>query len=719
LAETIIRDPTILPARRPSGALTRGHLVQLGLWAILIAFGVGVALGIGWSLEVLATETRPNLFSDYLAYDDALQMYSGHWMYQDPVDGFVGLLYPPLYPALWALLLNVGVWGGWGIVISSVSSVSLACMVGALAYRRSSVPDAKALRVAEAAAFGLVGWWLVTGNPYPGSFEPRPDALSWALGLGGMLLAPTGLRGTRWALIAAVALISAGFWAKQPALAAGLAAGAWAVIAAAAGLVAWRRAVGFVAALVAVNLLVLALMNLATHGWAYFYIFTLGKRHYWGSFSYGKILLRTVQNLWLPAAFSAIVLAIGAKARLSRSPVRPSALVVDREVQQLALLALLLTILVPLETYFQRMQGGHDNHLVGQTWGLMLVAAVGWRWAGHRERSRIAVGSVVAVLAVTGLLFGRSIPPADDHGPGTFSHVPQITAVRRFPDLEPAIAALGYRGGTIYSIFGSDLGMTGDYVPASFAACGLTAAGLSPVGLERDLANRLFSAVLPFDTLASKDCSAFGKWEENYFWKLQRLVAAGYRHEPRRSAQLLFRRPEDGAAARRLLGCFAPYRLGGVLFRIGHGGGFWCQAAPSSPRLVLGDVPPNVRLSEVLTDGVVTSILGSVVITLPTGLGAVTAIATRGARAWRVAEIHGYTPGHSQRFVLTTRAPVGSMAKDGAHVLHFSAQAVREARLSFYATAFSHARLDFSGVVIHTKDGYERGAVTRRGLPRR
>jgi hypothetical protein len=41
---------------------------------------------------------------------------------------------------------------------------------------------------------------------------------------------------------------------------------------------------------------------------------------------------------------------------------------------------------------------------------------------------------------------------------------------------------------------------------------------------------------------------------------------------------------------------------------------------------------------------------------------------------------------------------------------------VQGARLSILATTGSDARLDFSGMTIHAKDGILRGAVTRRGL---
>ncbi|MCW3021526.1 MAG: hypothetical protein JWR30_848 [Conexibacter sp.] len=722
MSTTAAGTPAVLPHTQSSAPRTRRSVarlrrgIELALWLAAVAFAGAIVAGIAGSLLNLVHAGHPNLGSDALVYDDALQIYATHTLYQDPADGYVALLYPPLYPMLLAGLLHLRVWSGWGVVMSSFSGLALAGMVAAVAYRRVSVPQAKLLRIMEAAAIGFVGWWLVTTDPYPGTFENRPDALSWALALGGLLLVPRGLRGSRAALVAAVALLTAAFWTKQPTVAAAIAAGAWALLAVALGVTTRRRAAGFLLALVVGNLVVLGLLNATSDGWASFYIFSLGKRHYWGEFTYGEIFDRSWVILWLPSAAAALMLAAGAfaRGRRDRAVSWRAALAADADAQQLALLLSFLIVALPMETYLQRMQGGHENHLVGQLWGLALLVGLGWRWAGRRAATRIVAGSIVAGLGALGLGAGHAGVPVS---PG-MDHVPLVVAVHRVVDVSPALVALS-RHHTVYDQWFSDLGMRGRHVPTSFAACGLTAAALAPTGLERDLATRRYDFVHKIYGFRQNDCSAFGLWEENYFWKLNALVDAGY--EPSTTFPgLSERRPGAAAAAAalRLLRCFSPLRAGGALFRIGHGGGFWCQRSPTDPRIVLWETPAS--LSEVLTDGVVTTIEGALVITVPSGTTSTSVLAVRPGRSAWIARINAVNLRHSARVVVTT-GPVHAAAARralaaGARVKRFDAAVLKGARLSIVVMGGSRVRLDFSGMTIHTKDGILRGAVTRRGL---
>jgi hypothetical protein len=725
MSTTAAGTPAVLPhtqssARRIGRSVARLRRgIELALWLAAVAFAGAIVAGIAGSLLNLVHAGHPNLGSDALVYDDALQIYATHTLYQDPADGYVALLYPPLYPMLLAGLLHLRVWSGWGVVMSSFSGLALAGMVAAVAYRRVSVPQAKLLRIMEAAAIGFVGWWLVTTDPYPGTFENRPDALSWALALGGLLLVPRGLRGlrgSRGALVAAVALLSAAFWTKQPTVAAAIAAGAWALLAVALGVTTRRRAAGFLLALVVGNLVVLGLLNATSDGWASFYIFSLGKRHYWGEFTYREIFDRSWVVLWLPSAAAALMLAAGAfaRGRRDRAVSRRAALAADADAQQLALLLSFLIVALPMETYLQRMQGGHENHLVGQLWGLALLVGLGWRWAGRRAATRIVAGSIVAGLGALGLGAGHAGVPVS----AGMNHVPLVVDVHRVVDVSPALVALS-RQYTVYDQWFSELGMHGRHVPTSFAACGLTAAGLAPTGLERDLATRRYDFVHKIYGFRQNDCSAFGLWEENYFWKLNALVDAGY--EPSTTFPgLSERRPGAAAAAAalRLLRCFSPLRAGGALFRIGHGGGFWCQRSPTDPRIVLWETPAS--LSEVLTDGVVTTIEGALVITVPSGTTSTSVLAVRPGRSAWIARINAVNLRHSARVVVTT-GPVHAAAARralaaGARVKRFDAAVLKGARLSIVVMGGSRVRLDFSGMTIHAKDGILRGSVTRRGV---
>ena len=290
--------------------------LEIALWALLIAFGVAIALGNVLSILDLVALSRPDPGFGYLVYDDALQMHAGHWPYQDPTDGYVGLLYPPLYTAVWAALLPVHMWSGWGPVLLTVSGLALSGMVAVAAYRPVSVPAAKTLRVLEAVAIGMVAWWLVSSNPFLGPTGGNPDPMAWALAIGGLMLLPRSLRGSTPALVGSVLLLSLGFWTKQPAAAASLAAGCWALLSAAFGVTNWRRSIAVIVGLATVNLLVLAALSLATHGWAFFYIFVLGRRHDWIGKSNLWIVRQELPVLGFTAAVAVSVLILGLAARV-------------------------------------------------------------------------------------------------------------------------------------------------------------------------------------------------------------------------------------------------------------------------------------------------------------------------------------------------------------------------------------------------------------------
>jgi hypothetical protein len=687
------------------------------LWAILIAFGAAIALGILLTLWELIGMAHPAPSFGYYIYDDALQMYGGHWPYQDPAVGYVGLLYPPLHTALLAGLLHIHKWSGWGPVVHTIAQVALAGIVASVAYRRDGVPRAKALRVLEAIAFGLVAEWLISSNNSLGPNGAGPDVMAWALGLSGILLVRRGLNGSRRALIWSIVLLSAAFWSKQPALAAAMAATCWAVLAAVLGVTTWRRAAGFIAAMAVVNLVVFGALMLATHGWLLFYMYELGSRHNWGTRSYGWIIGRAWPWFRLELAFAAVLLVPGAvgwaRGRRVAVPRRLRALAADQDAQTFAILLIFLVIATTMETFFQRKQGADLEHLLGQLWALMLVAALAWRCAGRTARTRLGAGLVVGALAILGLLAG---------GPAvTGLRLREIVTVQHYESREEVLDTLSSIGLSVYQQRTGDVGVRDGIMPPNYSVCDMTAAGLPATGFERELAARRWDVIVAPFAAWEAYCSGFGKWEENYFWKINVLIDTGYYVGTQFPVPLVVRRPDPAAArtAHQLLHCFAPYRLAGVLFRIGHGGGFWCQATWTVPKLRLDSIPAG--RSQILTDGTVTSLEGSLVITMPKRAGKVEIGVTKPAPDRVLARINAGALGHPANIVVTAGAVRGAAARAaiarGAEVVRIDPDAVRGGRLSIYATARSGAAFDFSGMTIHTKNGILRGAVTRRGLP--
>src|SRR5262249_8773357 len=94
----------------------------------------------------------------------------------------------------------------------------------------------------------------------------------------------------------------------------------------------------------------------------------------------------------------------------------------DTRFQLLTLLVLFLIAVLPLETYFQRKQGAESEHLLGMAWTIVLIGAVGYRWAGRLATTRIAMGATIAVLAVVGVVFGTNYESGYGHIPRVVDH---------------------------------------------------------------------------------------------------------------------------------------------------------------------------------------------------------------------------------------------------------------------------------------------------------
>ena len=483
------------------------------------------------------------------------------------------------------------------------------------------------------------------------------------LALGGMLLVPRALKGSRGAMVAAVVLMTLGFWAKQQAQGAMTVAVVWAVIAAFAGVVAWRRVALFTVFLAVANLAVFGFLYVTSDGWSYYYIFQVPRDHFWGAAPLHLVLRSTWQIGWLPLAFTAGLLMAAAWANVNRrSGWRGRALVQNSDVQQLVLLLLFVICATPVAIYSERHQGSLENQLIGPLWGLALLAAFGWRLSGRRPSARIATGLAVAVLASLSLGFGNSATGELLQLAG-MNRIREAATIKVFAQIREDVLAAS-RDHTVYDWYHVDLGMKGGHVPSSGIVCDMTAAGLNPIALERAFVTRRYDLVMmaPFPT--HPGCSGFGKWEEDYFWKINTLIAAGYQSNPSRyPADVLERRPGAApvAALHELARCFAPYRLGGVLFRIGTGGGFWCQSSPTDPRLTLGVVPAEG--SETISDGVVVSAIGSLVVTLPPGEGTA-GISVHGERGmeYLVAPLSA-EPGRVVRTVITFGSRRGARAR--------------------------------------------------------
>ena len=185
----------------------------------------------------------------------------------------------PLFPLVLGALHHVSLWSGWGILISIAAGVSLAAIAAGLGYRSAvTAGAARGAAAAGAVGIGALAWWLITFVRIDFLHEARADQPAWALALGGLVLVPAALDGSRPAAAAAVLMLTAAAWTKQPAGAAMAAAVLWATVEAGRGRVTWRAAAAFLCALVALNAAILALAIALTSGWEFTFIVEIPAR---------------------------------------------------------------------------------------------------------------------------------------------------------------------------------------------------------------------------------------------------------------------------------------------------------------------------------------------------------------------------------------------------------------------------------------------------------
>ena len=149
-------------------------LVPLLVAAVLVG-------GLVYSLVSLIFVGHPDIGWSEHVMADAKAIAHGHFPYGDPGEGYVGMLYTPLFPSVVAILLKITWWEGWGPFVSMVAvGVTLAAL-GRFAWRaggdrRLSVGAASIGRVAVVIALPLSAFTIFTTN---GVFEGRTDQLAW------------------------------------------------------------------------------------------------------------------------------------------------------------------------------------------------------------------------------------------------------------------------------------------------------------------------------------------------------------------------------------------------------------------------------------------------------------------------------------------------------------------------------------------------------------
>jgi hypothetical protein len=625
-----------------------------------------VAIGIAISVIRLLGTAYPNLGWATTVNSDAEELYLGHTLYQNPAHGYTGQIYTPGFPALISVLYHIDFWNGWPLLVVIGASAALTVLAARIAYVAAG-PPARAVRVLGAGGIGCIAYWCVSSVPLSLLDEARGDQLAWAFALFGLVaVADFGRAPSRGRVVLAALLLSAALWTKQTTISVTAVAVVWVFGLAAASLLSRRTVWLFSAVLGGVNLALLLVLNLLTHGWELYINFEMAT-HQATKTDYTRYVLLGLRSILLAVAFvgvtwlaSGMVAAKSWRRRSIRSYARTRvgdlrSLLAreDPTGRRVLLLGLYAMFGFVLGVYFLRKQGTETNQFIGVVWALGLLAAAGWRVAQrHAPVATMAGGCVVLLFAVA-----------------------QLGPIRRRAALENAIRWRQVPSElrswashhTLYAPLHADLNVPqgGPLYPNYYNFADVLAAGDQPMYLVRALLDRRFDGVEPFELSEDIYTSGYGKWEENYLWKLNEVIRARYVAEPGLPRGVLARRggPEEAAWMRY---CFSPFTAGGASFRIHRGGGFWCSFAPGHLRLVR----TPAALSEVVTTQPA-HVAGTVGVSLGRQPSARASLVLEdgGAATWttRVAA----TPGDSRGLTVSTYlggVPLGSVIVSAIHL---------------------------------------------------
>jgi hypothetical protein len=406
-----------------------------------------------------------------------------------------------------------------------------------------------------------------------------------------------------------VLLLSAGFWTKQTTTPAVLTAVVWLIVAAVRGDARREVALGMTLALAALNGLVFAALTLFTDGWAWRFIVDIPSRRA-KVISVGRSGKDLLEAVCIPlAAAAAAWWAAWMARRRGASWPRESASVA-------AILALFIVINAPFGVWFHQAQGAVHNMYVGIGWACGLLVAAAWGIARRRLPSLlVAAGLVLALFALSEST--RLTKYAADE---LNAHVPK-KSLRAWVGFEPPALLRYSRHHLVYHPAYPGIGVNReqDFYPGGDNVETLLWSGIQPRYLIKALLQRRFDVVFPFENDGFRgDSDGYGRWEENYLWKLNRMINTKYRPArgplrrlkwaglvfvplaPFYSPFVLVRRPGPDPAPW-MSRCFGPFRVPGASWRIARGGGFWCRTQPGSSTLRLVATPGV--LSEIRVDG--------------------------------------------------------------------------------------------------------------------
>lgn len=451
---------------------------------LLAPIGVPVVAGVVASVVALVRMSHPNLDWSQTINSDAKALALGQSIYADPSEGYAGMLYSPLFPALLAPLFRLVWWDGWAGLVATLAGASLAGLVGLVAATGGGQGRSLAGRVIGGVGVGGTAWWLVSANSEHMLFEGRADHLAWLLALTGLCVVAWDVSRRRTRCWPAVALLSAAVWAKQTTGGAAVAAVVVVAMWARSGLVPWRMWRRLVGSLFVVNAVVGVVLVAVTRGWAWRLMVELPGKHA-AQHSAGLVAEELIRHLVLPGVF-VLLAGVGVVRSLPRGR--------DSRSLSVMLATLLLVFLVAslAPTWLARQkQGGDANQWLGMMWAAGLLLAI-----AHREASRSARAMMYGAVAYGAVLVVAFLPVGQEAMARMAVEPADVGQRARWERLSPDLVT--YAG--THSVYLPRYGALGSEAmwPTEAHVVDFLAAGHQPDDLIAAFEARQFDAVAPF-----------------------------------------------------------------------------------------------------------------------------------------------------------------------------------------------------------------------------
>src|SRR3954454_7964269 len=379
---------------------TRAGVVAPALVPLL--FLVPVAATIVLSLARLVQVRYPAYGWTMNIDADAQALAFGISPFQDPAHGYTGSAYTPLFPFLASLADHVYRWTGWSVLITILAAAGSAALVARFAWRPALGPGRRwqALALAEAGGIGALAWSLAYDLEHSEFFNGKNDQLACLFSLGAIALVPAVVRGRTAARVGSVLLVSAAFWTKQIAIIAAVSVGAALLVAVVQQRMRARAVVAMALAALVLNLLALAVLDVATHGWLMRWVFDI-RLPVTRTAGYGLGVV--ARNVGLALVMTAAMVALARAARRRGAAVGGAPfLATDRGLLVVAL-ATLAALGAAEGVYLLRFPGGADNDLLACAWALGALVGVCYALAAACERTRGRAALVCVFAAVTTL----------------------------------------------------------------------------------------------------------------------------------------------------------------------------------------------------------------------------------------------------------------------------------------------------------------------------